>query len=181
VLAIGGVVLWAQRFIPPERIYPWLGLVSGIVVVGLGAVLLVVRTRGRRAGHGHTDHDHAEQEHAHPHSHDHTVLDPSTSLLSRKGLAALAISGGLLPSPTALVVLLASVALHRVAFGLALIVAFSVGLAAALTTVGVVAIRARDLFARRLKGRLAGALPVGSAAVIFAAGAVLLARAAVQL
>jgi hypothetical protein len=62
-----------------------------------------------------------------------------------------------------------------------LIVAFSVGLAGALTTVGVVAIRARDLFARRLTGRLANALPVGSAAVIFAAGAVLLARAAVQL
>src|SRR5207244_6200288 len=48
VLALGGVVLWAQRFIPPEKIYPWLVLVSGIVVVGLGAVLLVVRTRRRR-------------------------------------------------------------------------------------------------------------------------------------
>jgi ABC-type nickel/cobalt efflux system permease component RcnA len=174
VLAIGGVVLWAQRFVPPERIYPWLGLASGIVVVGLGSMLLVVRTRGRRHGH---DHDHGE----HGHWHDHSALDPSRSLLSRKGLTALAVSGGLLPSPTALVVLLASVALHRVAFGLALIVAFSVGLAGALTTVGVVAIRARDLFARRLTGRLANALPVGSAAVIFAAGAVLLARAAVQL
>jgi ABC-type nickel/cobalt efflux system permease component RcnA len=174
VLAIGGVVLWAQRFIPPEQIYPWLGLASGVVVVGLGAVLLVVRTRGRRHNQGH-DHD------VHGHSHDHSTVDPSRSLLSRKGLAALAVSGGLLPSPTALVVLLASVAIHRVAFGLALIVAFSVGLAGALTTVGVVAIRARDLFARRLTGRLANALPVGSAAVIFAAGAVLLARAAVQL
>ena len=183
VLAIGGVVLWAQRFIPPEKIYPWLGLASGIVVVGLGAVLLVVRTRARRSSHDHAhgeDHDH-DHGHSHSHSHDRTVLDPSRSLLSRKGLAALAVSGGLLPSPTALVVLLASVALHRVVFGLGLIVAFSVGLAAALTTVGVVAIRARDAFARRLRGRLAGALPVGSAAVIFAAGAVLLARAAVQL
>jgi nickel/cobalt exporter len=174
VLAIGGVVLWAQRFIPPEQIYPWLGLASGVVVVGLGAVLLVVRTRGRRRNQSN-DHD------VHGHSHDHSTVDPSRSLLSRKGLAALAVSGGLLPSPTALVVLLASVAIHRVAFGLALIVAFSVGLAGALTTVGVVAIRARDLFARRLTGRLANALPVGSAAVIFAAGAVLLARAAVQL
>jgi ABC-type nickel/cobalt efflux system permease component RcnA len=143
-------------------------------VVGLGAVLLVVRTRGRRRNQSN-DHD------VHGHSHDHSTVDPSRSLLSRKGLAALAVSGGLLPSPTALVVLLASVAIHRVAFGLALIVAFSVGLAGALTTVGVVAIRARDLFARRLTGRLANALPVGSAAVIFAAGAVLLARAAVQL
>jgi ABC-type nickel/cobalt efflux system permease component RcnA len=143
-------------------------------VVGLGAVLLVVRTRGRRRNQSN-DHD------VHGHSHDHSTVDPSRSLLSRKGLAALAVSGGLLPSPTALVVLLASVAIHRVAFGLALIVAFSVGLAGALTTVGVVAIRARDLFARRLPGRLANALPVGSAAVIFAAGAVLLARAAVQL
>ena len=113
--------------------------------------------------------------------HERTMLDPSRSLLSPKGLTALAVCGGLLPSPTALVVLLASVALHRVAFGLALIVGFSVGLAAALTAVGILAIRARDLFAHRLKGRLANALPVGSAAVIFAAGAVLLARAAVQL
>jgi nickel/cobalt transporter (NicO) family protein len=179
VLAIGGVVLWAQRFIPPEKIYPWLGLASGVVVVGLGSVLLVVRTGANRRGGAH-DHTHPH-DHGHGQTHDHPVLDPSRSLLSRKGLAALAVSGGLLPSPTALVVLLASVALHRVAFGLALIVAFSVGLAAALTTVGVVAIRARDLFARRLRGRLSTALPVGSAAVIFAAGAVLLARAAMQL
>ena len=63
-----------------------------------------------------------------------------------RSLLAVGISGGLLPCPSALVVLLAAISLHRVAFGLLLIVAFSLGLALTITGVGLVAVLARRTF-----------------------------------
>jgi ABC-type nickel/cobalt efflux system permease component RcnA len=93
----------------------------------------------------------------------------------------LALAGGILPSPTALVVLLSSVHQHRVAFGLSLIVAFSVGLAGALVAVGLLALRARAVIAPRLSGRLARVVPVASAAAIAVVGVVLVTQAAARL
>jgi ABC-type nickel/cobalt efflux system permease component RcnA len=91
------------------------------------------------------------------------------------------VAGGLLPSPTALVVLLAAFAVDRIAYGLALIGAFSLGLAAALMVVGVVALRARDAVAGRMSGRTARLVPVLSAASIALAGLVLTLRGFVQI
>jgi ABC-type nickel/cobalt efflux system permease component RcnA len=90
--------------------------------------------------------------------------------MSRPGLMALAISGGILPSPTALVVLTAAGSYHRVGYGLGLILAFSVGLATALTVVGLLALRTRSLVSRRFSGRWAAVLPLVSAAVIVGVG-----------
>ena len=88
-----------------------------------------------------------------------------------RSLLAVGVSGGLLPCPSALVVLLAAISLHRVAFGLLLIVAFSAGLALAITGVGLVAVLAKRLFARAsFDGRRPAALPAVSAAVILLAG-----------
>jgi ABC-type nickel/cobalt efflux system permease component RcnA len=163
VLAVGLIVVSAERAFPAERIYPWLGLVSGALVMALGATILATRlARGTRR------HDHR---HAHP-----TNERP----LSPRGLAVLAASGGLLPSPTAIIVLLASIALGRAAFGVALVGAFSLGLAASLALVGVLAVRARSHLAPRL-GRWARLLPLGSASAIAAVGALLVVRAAAQL
>jgi ABC-type nickel/cobalt efflux system permease component RcnA len=123
--------------------------------------VLRVRWRHRRAhAHGHDHHHH----HQHQHQHDHTDL-------SRRSLIAVGISGGLLPCPSALVVLLAAISLHRIAFGLILIVAFSAGLALTITGIGLVAVLARGAF-RRLSfdGRLLSLLPAVSALVILAAG-----------
>jgi ABC-type nickel/cobalt efflux system permease component RcnA len=84
---------------------------------------------------------------------------------------AVGVSGGLLPCPSALVVLLAAISLHRVAFGLLLIVAFSLGLALTITGVGLVAVAAKRAFARaRFDGVVLRALPAVSAAVILLAG-----------
>ena len=94
---------------------------------------------------------------------------------------ALAFSGGILPSPSALVVLLASVSLGRTALGLVLIGAFSAGLAIALVGVGVLTLRARDLAERRLTNRLARMLPIASAGAIAAMGLFLTVRGATQL
>lgn len=178
VVGLGLVTLWASRLFTPESVYPWLSLVSGVAVLGLGVFLLRRRVRGRRATHHHT-HDHSDHEH---HSHDHgfgahTHDPPATEVLSWRGLGAIALSGGLLPSPSALVVLLGSVALHRIGFGLLLVGAFSVGLAAALSLLGVLVLRARAFASRRLDARVSSLIPVLSAAAVAVLGCVLTARA----
>jgi nickel/cobalt exporter len=182
VLALGAVTLYASRYVPPDRVYPWLGVASGALVVALGSVLVVVRSRVRRAGRDpwhphprHQDHD-PDHEHDHDQEREHDQDGP----VSRRGLVALAVSGGILPSPTALVVLLASIALHRLAYGLLLIAFFSLGLAAALTVVGLLAVRARSMVTRRLGTTTAALLPLASAGFILVAGLVLTARSVVQ-
>ena len=101
--------------------------------------------------------------------------------MSWKGLTAIAVSGGLLPSPTALVVLLGAVALHRVAYGVVLVTAFSIGLAAALTFVGILVLKARSMAQRRFGMGFGTLMPVLSATAIFAIGVLLTARAAMNL
>jgi nickel/cobalt transporter (NicO) family protein len=199
VVALGVFTLWASSVFPPEAVYPWLSLVSGIVVLCLGAYLLWTRARARmrmtrprserwridRTGHHvHDGHAHRAGEHVH-HVHSHGVAPhehiPSrspSSPLSGRGLAALALSGGLLPSPTALVVLLGAVALHRVAFGVTLVAAFSVGLAAALSLLGLLVVKARGYAAARFGHASTAVLPIGSAALIVAMGLFLTTRAA---
>jgi len=177
VLALGLLVLSAERLLAPERVYPWLGLASGLVAVALGAGLLVTRLAAWGSARRHE----LEQEGGPGHEHGHVHAAPHEPVLSRRSLTALAVAGGILPSPTALVVLLASVAFHRVVFGLALIAAFSVGLAAALMAVGVLALRARDVVSRRMSSRWVQLVPVVSAGAIVAFGLVLMVRGLAQL
>jgi nickel/cobalt transporter (NicO) family protein len=170
VFALGLVTLLLSRFIVPEQLYPWLTLASGLLVVTVGLGVLRQRLRG---GHGHhhdhhhDDHDHHHHNHAHGHHHDH---DDDRALTSR-GILGVGIAAGLLPCPSALVVLLSAIALHRVGFGMALIVAFSLGLAVTITGIGLLAVLARRAFSRvRLDGPVVRALPAVSAAVIVLVG-----------
>jgi ABC-type nickel/cobalt efflux system permease component RcnA len=183
VLTLGVLVLSAERLFAPERVYPVLGLASGAIAVVLGTWLLVGRTRaiarGKDPGHRHP-HGH-DSGHTHPHGHDHPDPRIADAPLSRRGSFALAFSGGVLPSPSALLVLLASVSLGRTALGLTLIAAFSVGLAGALIGVGIVTLKARDIAERRLTSGIARFLPVASAAGIAAMGLFLAVRGATQL
>jgi nickel/cobalt exporter len=157
VFGLGLVTLALSEFVVPERLYPWLNLVSALLVVGVGVAVL--RRRLSRRGDHHHGHDH---EHDHP---------------SARGLIAMGVSGGILPCPTALVVLLAAISLHRVGFGLLLIVAFSLGLASVITTIGLVAISAQSAFSRlSFEGRLVRALPAFSAAAIVCLGVVMTLR-----
>jgi nickel/cobalt exporter len=161
VLGLGLLVLSAERLFAPELVYPWLGLAAGLVALGLGAALLVSRLHALSARHGH-DHPHPERP------------------LSRRGLITLAIAGGVLPSPSALVVLLGSVSIGRTALGLVLIGAFSVGLAVSLVAVGALAIHARHAATARLPARLTRLAPVVSAGFIALVGLVLTARGLFQ-
>jgi nickel/cobalt transporter (NicO) family protein len=167
VFALGGVTLLLSQFIVPERLYPWINLVSGVLVVSIGASVFWARFRhGRAHRRGHHHH--------HGHRHDHGEHDAP----SLRGLVAVGVSGGLLPCPSALVVLLAAISLHRVAFGMLLILAFSIGLAAAITAVGLAAVLAKRAFSRvSFEGRLVSLLPALSALVILLAGVAMTARA----
>jgi len=182
VFAIGIVTLGLSQFILPERLYPWLTLVSGLLVVGVGAAVLRQRLRSRGRDdhhdgrhHHHGEHDHAGEHHDHHGEHDGHDHDDR---LTPKGILGVGIAAGLLPCPSALVVLLSAIALHRVGLGLALIVAFSVGLAATITGIGLVAVYARRAFGRlSLDGPIVRALPAVSAALILAVGVLITARA----
>ena len=127
----------------------------------------------RHEGHGH---GHAASTPAGPAHPSGPGRDPRTDPVSRPRLAALAVSGGILPSPTALVVLLGAIGAHRVAYGLSLIVAFSAGLAAALIAIALLALRARGMVDRRLDHRFAHAIPLLSAIVIVGFGAFFLTK-----
>jgi nickel/cobalt exporter len=155
VFALGLVTLALSQWIVPDTLYPWINLTAGVLVVGIG--VNVLRARYQHARHHH---------HHHEHHHD------------TRSLLAVGVSGGLLPCPSALVVLLAAISLHRLAFGLVLIVAFSVGLALSITGLGLAAVLAKRAFARRsFDGVVVRALPAVSAAVIVVAGVAMTARA----
>jgi len=159
VFALGLVTLALSQWIVPDRLYPWIDLTAGLLVVSIGLTVLRARFRHARRHHDH---------HHHHHGHE----------LSRRSLLAVGVSGGLLPCPSALVVLLAAISLHRVAFGLILIVAFSTGLALSITGLGLLAVLAKRAFARRsFDGLLVRALPALSAAVILVAGIAMTAHA----
>ena len=171
VILLGLVALFASQYILPEQIFPWLGTASGLLIMGLGTWLLVNHLRGRGPGHSHHDHPHGEHHHGHDHSHE---IPDKVTLGS---LLTLGISGGIVPCTGALVILLLAVALHRVAFGLLLLVAFSVGLAAVLIAIGVLIVKARPLVERFSgDGRWIQRLPIASAVVIIVVGFVITLR-----
>ena len=178
VFALGFVTLGLSAFIVPEQLYPWLTLVSGLLVVLVGASVLRQRLRSRGVGHQHHQHERGD-DHDHHHGHDHhRHHHDEDAALSSKGILGVGVAAGLLPCPSALVVLLSAIALHRVGLGLALIFAFSLGLAATITSIGLVAVLARRTFGRlSLDGPLVRTLPALSAALILTVGLVITIRA----
>ncbi|TMA81772.1 MAG: high frequency lysogenization protein HflD [Deltaproteobacteria bacterium] len=183
VYALGLVTLTASHYIVPERLFPWLGAASGLLVLGLGASLATTRLEAARGGHDHShEHGHDHGHHHHGHGHSHVHADAGEGALAWRRLFALGVSGGLLPCPSALVVMLGAIALGRIAFGLLLIVAFSVGLAAVLTAIGLLFVYARRWFNHLpADGRVARYVPVASALVISVAGFLIVVQALAQM
>jgi ABC-type nickel/cobalt efflux system permease component RcnA len=172
------VTLALSQYVVPEDLYPWLTVASGLMVVLVGAGVLRSRILARRAHaahaamHAHGDaHSHA---HGHTHSHGGHKHSHAPSDLTWRGLIGMGASAGLIPCPSALVVLLGAISQHEVALGLLLITAFSVGLAATLSGLGLAVVYARSLLSRvKFGGEFAAVLPSLSAVVIVAAGVVL--------
>jgi nickel/cobalt exporter len=204
VFALGLVALFASSYVLPEQLYPWLGAVSGLIVVGLGGTLLWRRVRPllvRREpdhhhgthhhGHDHLDHEHLhDHEHGHPHGHEHhhthdhehrhSHLPPGAdgSAVTWRSLLGLGISGGLLPCPSALVLLVTAVSINRAALGMVLVVAFSLGLAGVLTTGGLLFVKGSRLVQRLPRVTAWGQLlPAASALIIMVIGVWLTAEA----
>jgi ABC-type nickel/cobalt efflux system permease component RcnA len=215
VYLLGVVTLYASRYVVPERLYPWLGVLSGLIIAGVGCVLFLRRyaggetthTHGHTHGHGHIHahghthvhtyahtHGHAQ---THNHSHHHGLAPDQAPVqahgvrhhhhrqpgetVSFRELLALGITGGIVPCPAALVVLLSAIALQRIGFGLLLIIAFSVGLAAVLIAIGLLMVYARR-FMSRFQGEgplITRWLPLTSAATITVLGTAMVMQALV--
>jgi nickel/cobalt transporter (NicO) family protein len=199
VFVLGAVTLYLSRYILPEVLYPWLSVVSGLLVVAIGFSLLYRRVGGKHTSDGehhharthHHDHVYSHAHHARTHSHDasehsnvhhahsqdghtHTHVLPGEhrSTVTWHGLIALGVSGGLVPCPAALVLLLGAISLDRLGFGIVLVVAFSIGLAIVLTAIGLVMIYARKLFKRfSFEAKAPRFLSVASALAISLVGA----------
>jgi nickel/cobalt exporter len=162
VFVLGLVTLLLSAYVVPEHLYPWLNLVSGLLVLCVGAGVLRARVRRARRSHEH-----------HHHHHHH-----APERISARAVIGLGASAGLIPCPSALVVLLGAIAQHQVGLGMLLIVAFSLGLAATLTGLGLLVVHAGRLSARiDASGRVVAVLPALSSLAIVGVGGVLTVQA----
>jgi len=168
VFLLGLATLFLSQYVLPEKVFPVLGTISGLAIVWLGGLMLYQRAKRLRHAHVH-HHDH---HHHHDHDHDHSHL-PEDGDVTLGSLIALGASGGLVPCPSAMVLLLSSIALGRVGLGLILLVAFSTGLAIVLMGIGVMVLYAKQLLPDSRKTAAHPAfryIPVISAAIIVCIG-----------
>jgi nickel/cobalt exporter len=135
VFILGIVVLCLSRYVLPEQLYPLLSLFSGLTVCG-GGFWLLDRQLDPASESSFSSHSH---HHEHVHGDYHHQAAP-------RSLLALGVAGGLVPCPSALVLLLSAIALHHTAYGLLLVSAFSLGLAVILVAIGLSVIYAQKWF-----------------------------------
>ncbi len=182
VFGLGLTTLFLSQYVLPEKIFPILGAISGISIVWIGTTLFFKRLRaatGKSKPHHHHHGDGLVHDHGDGHYHSH-VPEGEVSMAS---LIALGASGGLVPCPSALVLLLSSVALGRVALGLTLLVAFSAGLAIVLMAIGLIVLYAKHLLPDREKTARSPVfrwVPVASAGIITVAGVLMTGAALVR-
>ena len=195
VLALGLLSLSAAVVIPADKLYPILSVASGAIVVVIGTWLLFTRLRAWRAQNRAQAHAQSqprpyphpyradvEADHSRPegwHEHDgmgHTHLPQGQQQMGKRGLFALGLSGGMIPSVSALLVLIGSISIGRPAWGVVLTVAFGIGMAAVLVGVGFGLVYARRIVERIPATRsldLGRRVPVLSAVVVLVAGALI--------
>ncbi|MFF1259175.1 MULTISPECIES: hypothetical protein [unclassified Streptomyces] len=194
VLAVGWWLM-AKRTPDVAALTGWLQLIAALVVLGVGVRLLHTHRRHPRQAdehaQAHHERGHGGRGHGHrhgggrDHGHRHHIPD-APSLLTWRGLVLLGTAGGLLPSPSAFLVLLAGLLTGKVAVALAVVAAFGAGMALTLTSVGVLVLRSRDaLLDRLLRSRALRIwtlrVPVFAAAAVVVGGTVASALAAGQL
>ncbi len=192
-----GLFLAASEAFAPEKLYPWLTAASGVAFAALGIGILVRALRVRRLGprallDGHHHHGAFDGAHGHGHGHDHAHGDDHgdhhehpdahepKAALSRRELVTVGIAGGLVPTPSAIVVLLGASAIGRAWFGVLLVVAYGLGMAGTLVAAGLLLGWARDRMDLRTKGerllRLAAFLPIATAVIVITAGLFIIGR-----
>jgi ABC-type nickel/cobalt efflux system permease component RcnA len=196
ILVLALLVVGAQGILPPDVVVRTAPVIAAFSIVLIGAWMLVAEARRRLAARPLAGaHEHAHQhegagagEHkhevGHEHSHGgvrHSHLPAANRSLSWRGLFALGLAGGLTPSTSALLILLLSIEANRLAFGVVLVLAFGLGMAGVMTTVGLVLVFARTRLDRlpsaSWAGSAAGLGPAIAAVVVFGLGLVLTAQA----
>jgi nickel/cobalt transporter (NicO) family protein len=194
VFGLGLATLFLFRLIVPEKITEILGVISGLSIAIIGAWMLKSRLHGAHGHAGHGDHSHGHghghdhthhhthdrnHDHVHDHDHDHGPGGHShvpEGDISWRSLVALAISGGLVPCESALVLLLSAISIGRVGLGLLLLLSFSLGLAGVLMGIGIMVLYAKRLLPQRTRigqGSFMRWAPVASAVVVVVLGIIM--------
>ena len=190
ILALALLVVGAGSALPPDVVYRVTPVIAGVSIVAIGGWMLIAevrrRTRGARLARDHAHEHEDEHDHHHGangagvHSHGgaaHSHLPPGGRTLTWRGLFVLGLAGGLVPSTSALIILLGSIAAGRPAFGLVLVAAFGLGMAAVMTGVGLAMIVARTRLdrmpSRSSLGRLAAAAPLVASVAVLVLGSFL--------
>jgi nickel/cobalt exporter len=183
VFALGLATLFLFHFVVPEKITEILGVISGLSIAIIGGGMLWKRVTAQRNRHHH-DHPHTH-DHAHPHSHDH---DPThhhgpgghthvpEGEITWGSLTTLAVSGGLVPCESALVLLLGAIALGRVGLGLLLLISFSLGLAGVLMGIGAIILSTKRALPKRTRNGSSPWMrwtPIASAGVVVLLGVIM--------
>jgi ABC-type nickel/cobalt efflux system permease component RcnA len=181
VIAIGLLALLASQFIVPNVLVPVLEILSGILVVIMGLRLVWARWHVLNANHHHHHHYHHHSHEHHTHHLPHAQSSTSHHLPEQvkiSDLLTLGISGGLVPCPEALGIMLIAIGLNRILLGLGLIVAFSFGLAVVLIVIGILLVRSKLILDRLggLGGRWQKLLPIASAVIVTLLGVGLVAK-----
>jgi ABC-type nickel/cobalt efflux system permease component RcnA len=204
VFLLGALTLYASRYIVPEQLFPWLEILSGMIIAVVAGFLFIRAWTGETGNHTHdvgASHSHWFSSLGRPRNSQQlkvqagadanisssiALMNASSATPAREvsltQLLSLGISGGIVPCPAALVVLLSALSLHRVGFGLFLILAFSLGLAAVLIASGLLMVYARQLLARwKTDGPFVKRwLPLASATFMLILGLVIAGRALIK-
>jgi nickel/cobalt transporter (NicO) family protein len=194
VFALGLATLFLFHFIVPEKITEILGVISGLSIAIIGGGMLWKRISAQRNGHHHHDHDHDhDHHHDHPHTHDHAHSHDAgheaphhhgpgghthvpAGEITWGSLTTLAVSGGLVPCESALVLLLGAIALGRVGLGLLLLISFSLGLAGVLMGIGAIVLSTKRVLPKRIRNEMAPWMrwtPIASAGVVVLLGIIM--------
>jgi ABC-type nickel/cobalt efflux system permease component RcnA len=206
ILVLAALVVGAQGFLPPDLIVRSAPVVAAVSIVAIGGWMLFGEARRRwrlrtvESAHAHA---HAQgAEHDHPHDHAHGHADPADghdphehshggvthshvptagTSISWRSLFVLGLAGGLIPSTSALLILLGSIAAGRPAFGFVLVVAFGLGMALVMAGIGLTLVLARGRLDRMdagsLLGRASSFVPLAAAVLVFGLGVYLTVQA----
>ncbi len=207
ILVLAALVLGAQGVLAPDLVVRSAPVAAAVSIVVIGGWMLFSELRRRRrvaaatavGGHAHThvehghDHGHDNAHEAHTHAHEeapgehshggvrHSHLPPTGTTITWRSLFVLGLAGGLIPSTSALLILLGSIAAGRPALGFVLVVAFGVGMAAVMAGIGLAMVFARDRLERVGSaspiGRVAAYVPLAAAVLVFTLGVYLTAQA----
>ncbi len=172
ILVLAGLIVAAGAALPAEVVTSWLPLIAALTIVAIGTWMLVAEVRRRRTSDLRRNDPPHSHPHAHPHTHDRDRRPAPT--ITWRSLFALGLAGGIVPSTSALVILLASIAAGRPAFGVVLVVAFGLGMTAVMGGIGIGLVLAQGRIERLTAGsgmtRLTGWMPLAAACLVLVLG-----------